>query len=299
MGSWKEGLYKHKSTISFLEKNTDFLIKEAFYLFAPELVQSNTRWLKDVLTVIEMMLIFSDENHFGFPLYLRRLHTAVRRWQEVFFHVWDAEWDGNERIISNAPYSKYAYRVEQRQTMNALFERLIELADLWREENPRRDSQIIVPTDLRQSEHPQRDLQPFSLQEKLPIFSITHLKTEVNTDYFLVGLSFYTLIDMLIQWIVYEAYREEDVLDEFEDTWLAVDVIGVLCEKYQVPAGLNKQTVQGWLDTITKVWIEAYDGSAEVSDLQTLIEKDGDYRNVVKAFDRLMKNADQYPRSMI
>src|SRR5687768_8632293 len=150
MSRWGKGISDTDFMIDFLVEIRQLLMKEAAYWFSPEQISisSDSRfkiyWLGQALTIIEIMLIFRDPDpdHIRLPSFTIQ-HTAIMRWQNIFFGVWDSEWDDKR----DRPYGSLAYRIEQRETVKALFDRLNELADLRRHD------------------------QPFTLQGQLPIFS--------------------------------------------------------------------------------------------------------------------------------
>jgi hypothetical protein len=286
MGRWGDDIYESDTSLDFLAEIKSSLMKEAAYVFALERgnVYSNITWLRDALTIIEMMNIFAepDQDHFGLPVFLRDYGAAITRWREAFFLVWDDKWEGI--AVHNFPpdpalYNHYDYRVEHRHIAAALFDRLNDIADYWRD-------------DL--SEH---DLQPFVYMDELPLFSVRSQDHRGRPD---VGGFFYDLIIKLTQHIGF-TFSEESMergLDysDIETVSVAVDLIGSLCEIYRASPGLRPATVQRWLDKVISIWIGIYSDDPEnLIDAQTLAEKDGLYANVVTIFVRLITVAQQYP----
>lgn len=277
MSRWGKGISDTDFMIDFLVEIRQLLMKEAAYWFSPEQIsissdsQCKTYWLREALTIIEIMLIFtdSDPDHISLPSFNIQ-HTAIMRWQNIFFGVWDSELDDKRDI----PYSSLAYRVEQRETVKALFDRLSEIA-------------------AQRYDLPRKNLQPFPLQGQLPIFS------RILRDH--RGRFFRELIDILTQRVVFllseeiaESTRGLDTSD-IEVVWIAVDLIGYLCEKYHASPRVRPRTVHRWLDKVIIGWINFYsDGDEDPIDMETLAMKDG-YTNVVATFVRLIDIAQQYP----
>jgi hypothetical protein len=283
MGRWGKGIYDSDSSLDYLSTITDFLMKDVSHWFAPEQVYQSSKWLENALILIEIMLIFSEADHIASQSHLMDQHTAIRRWQEIFLRVWDAELEDTENHFS---YSNYAYRIEQRQNVNALFDRLSEIAASWRDDLPK------------------RDLQPFNLN--LPMFSITRFRTRHNRDISLVGRFLSDLIEMLTHRIVFilsEENREKEWgfdFYELEELWVTVDILGLVCEKYQVTPGIRPQTVQRWLDTSISLWLDYYaDAPEKIDDAQALAEHEGQlYTDVLNIFIRFITVAQQYPGGM-
>src|SRR5687767_3584316 len=115
MGRFGYGIYDSDSNLGFLSGIKKFLLQEASYVFSPEMgyVHLKILWLRDALTIIEIINVFAEpyEEHFGLPSFLEDYGAAVMRWREVFFRVWDGEWNDTPDF---APYSQHTYRVEHR-----------------------------------------------------------------------------------------------------------------------------------------------------------------------------------------
>jgi hypothetical protein len=283
MGRFGVGIYDSDRNMDFLFGIKKFLKQEAAYVFSPEQIEqrySKTLWLRDALTIVEIINFFAEpyEEHFGLPAFLEDYDTAIMRWREAFFSVWDGEWNDTPDF---APYSQHTYRIEHRYIAVTLFDRLIDISNYWRH-------------DL-----PERDIQPFAYLDNLPVF------TPQSRDPLdqLVGQFFEDLIEKLTHHIVFffsEENREKERgfhINELEEMLVSVDIIGLLCEKYQISPQLRPQTVQRWLDTATGLWLNSYSTPTEpIIDMQTLLEKEGPlYTNAVTAFVRLITVAQRYP----
>jgi hypothetical protein len=234
-----------------------------------------------------VILLFAEVDVLDSNTHLMDQQTTVRRWKETFFGVWDAEWEDDDTYRSILPYSFAKYRIEHRQTAHILFDHLIELADFWCDDQPG------------------RDLQPFALEGTLPLMSLTRLKNRDGEERSLTGIFFKTFIHMLIRSIIFvlsEENREHEWgfdLHELEEVWIAVDIIGRLCEKYQISPGLRPATIHRWLDTTIGLWLDHYsEGPDKITDIPTLIEKEALYTNSVNVFVRLITVARQHPGGM-
>jgi hypothetical protein len=256
MGRWGDGIYESDSALDFFFGTiTKRLIRDMVFWFSPEQVDQSARWLTEVLTLIEIFLIF-DELKIG-TIADPSLHpSAVKRWRRAFFKVWDAEWDSPD--LENAGYRMSAYRVEHRHIARRWVQRLYKRA---------------------LDEH--QDLDPFVPKENLPYFSVA-------------GSFFYDLGEMLTDKIVFILSEEnrENVIDffEIEIVWVAIDVIGILCERYSLSPRLKENTINHWFEKMIAIWNErASENGRTPSDELAL------YTNVVRIFDRLRSLARQYP----
>jgi hypothetical protein len=283
MGRWGDGIYDRND--DYFADITKVLVQDAAYRFAPEQVKPRASWLIEALTLIEIMLIFS-ENEFISTIYLARQDTAIKRWQEIFLQIWDAEWSDRSEDV---PYHTYSYRLEQRHMIIDMFNRLYELSEVW------------------QFNAPQHDIQPFALEGKLPYFSLISLKDQDGREYLVTGTFLGRVIDRLIRKIVFilsQENREKDWIfgfSDLEELWTAIDMLSQLCERYDVSPGLKLATIQRWLDTTIGLWIDINsDNPDQIIDVQTLAEQEGElYTNVVTMFVRLMTLAQRHPGGIL
>ena len=101
---------------------------------------------------------------------------------------------------------------------------------------------------------------------------------------------------MLIQKIVFvlsEESREKAfgiMLSNIEETWVAADVIRILCQEYEIAPGLTEKTIQRWQDTITTIWSEQAFGKVDEKMSSNIL-----YYNIIATFDQLKRLAQQYP----
>lgn len=249
-----DGIYESDAGFDALRDIKEDVMREAVYWFAPEQVEQDVHWLKQVLTVIEMLLILAEDK-WGYRFVEKG--ATIRRWQAMFFNIWDAEW--NDRLSDYSdpiPYSEFAYRVEQRMLVNSLFDHLYDLAEEAYGE------QTLVLTKRR------------------PMFCD--------------GDCVWNLCKRLIRRIVFELSDDSDNRDGFfgindlYEVWVAVDLLGLLCERYQISVHLRPETVQRWLNLNIVLWLNEYGREpGEQVSTETLSE-DPLYVNVVNAFVRLI-----------
>lgn len=283
MGRWNYGIYDSDTSLDYLAVIHKFLMKETVYCFSPEQVFANTYWLQEALTLVEIMLILAEEDHDGAQSHLMDQHNAVRRWRDVFFNVWDADW--NDPSNHSLPYRDYVYRVEHRSTILMMFDRLIELADYW------------------QADLLQRDIPPFVLREKLPLFSLVRLRGRDGQDMLYTGRFLDDFIEMLRCHIVFlfsEENREKDWGFDFSDldeAWVDIDLLALMCQKYETSPGLRPPTIHRWLDMSLGLWSRYIDHPERPVSVDTLPEYEGIlYTNTVTVFVRLIDVAQRYSR---
>jgi hypothetical protein len=238
-------------------------------------------------TLLEMMVILGGVDS---TIHMINHETAIERWREVFFNVWDAEWNEVQGFDARFPYSTFAYRVEHRSLVNNLFDHLWELAEDWR--------------DNKSDDMPARDPQPFMLKDRLPHFSSLLVTAPNGEEVFVTGRFLWTFFDMLTQKIVFvlsEENREKLMgfdLYELEEVWVAIDVMAYLCEKYRTAPSLRAETIHRWLNITIGIWMKS-DRAHKIDDVQMLAEKDSLYSNSLAVFVRLMTIAQRNPRAWL
>lgn len=92
MGRWGDKIYESDAALDYFVIFTERIEREIVYLFAPEQIRHNTAWLTKVLGVVEIVLLF-DQHDMGSLSFLSYQSTAAKRWEELFFNVWDAQWN--------------------------------------------------------------------------------------------------------------------------------------------------------------------------------------------------------------
>ena len=249
-----DGIYESDAGFDALRDIKDDVMREVMYWFAPEQVEQDVYWLEQALTVIEMLLILAEDKR-GYRFVENG--TTIRRWQTMVFSVWDAEW--NYRLPDYRdpiPYSEFAYRVEQRMLVNSLFDHLYNLTEETYGE------------------------QTLILTKRRPMFR--------------GGDCVWNLCKRLIHRIVFELSDDNDNRNDFfsihdlHEVWVAVDLLGLLCERYQMSVHLRTETVQHWLDLNIVLWLNEYGREpGEQVSTETLSE-DPLYVNVMNAFVRLI-----------
>jgi hypothetical protein len=265
MSRWADGIYGSDSSLDFSGSIMNAIIDDMVFWFSPEQVQQSPEWLSEVLTLVEVLLIF-DTHDVGTTVSLSREEVNLKRWQDTFFQVWDANWNSEKE--DEPPYRSSQYRIEHQWIAIEWFKRLCDVADYWSSDNVG------------------QGLVTFITKAKLPYFSVTHFQYRFQKAYLRIGSSFFKVLDSLIRDIVFilsEENRDHIMPYEMDEVWVSIDVMGILCEQYEVSPSLREKTIDLWLEKVITIWNER------------LGEDTGLYRDVLTAFDRLKAVARQYP----
>lgn len=258
MGRWGDGIYDSDTASDYFYDIEKYLGRRLVYLFAPEALLSDIKWLQDVLTVLEIMFILDQNGSIVAPLYLQ---FGVKRWEEQFFKTWDSTFSDDSHSAKHIPYRTPSYRKEYRHIAEQWFARLTELEE------------FVTDHD---------NYSKFVPQVSLPYFSAILYQLDTGHEDVETGVFFHQFIDYLTREIVFvlsEEYRKQVfAIFDIEPAIVAVDIIGVLCEKYGIAPNITKNTVEKWLEKTTgllqKTWFE------DIAD-------DPLYQNVLVAFNRL------------
>lgn len=83
----------------------------------------------------------------------------------------------------------------------------------------------------------------------------------------------------------------ESWFSNMDDVCVSIDVIGYLCEAFEISPKVSSRMVNIWHDKVTDLWqINKNDDSFKETDL---------YKNVLMAFNRLNHVAEKYPPKWI
>ena len=95
MGRWGKCIYDGDSPLDYLMTITDRIEREIEYRVSPEQVADSGWWLSQVLTVVEIILLFEQRNIAlgGVPI---RSRQRVQCWCSAFRPVWDGEWKSKD-----------------------------------------------------------------------------------------------------------------------------------------------------------------------------------------------------------
>ena len=81
MGRWGSGIYDSDASLDFFDTIMDRISRDISFWFSPEQVDENAEWLREVLTLIEIRLIF-DAHEIGttvdFNISRNRCETLAR-----------------------------------------------------------------------------------------------------------------------------------------------------------------------------------------------------------------------------
>jgi hypothetical protein len=226
------------------------------------------------------MLLF-EQHLFSSSVFLQD-EQAVPRWRDAVLNVWDADWHQDTPASSAAyAFSQPAYRQRHRRAISAMFDRLQSLAHYWADVSKHLGEPILVSLS---EEHP------------LPDCSIRHWGNQqgmatVRAERFVADFA-ESLIKDIIYWLSVE--KRADVLTfDAEEIWVAVELLGFLCEVYDLSPQVDEQTVHAWRDATLEIGKHIRIGSQSVWDETYTLS-----RNIINAFNRLEKLAHNHPSNL-
>lgn len=270
-------IYDSGMALDYHATITDRLERELAYWFSPEQVMNGSYWLAQVLTILEIMLLF-EEHSIGSSVYLDQ-EQAIQRWRQVLMNVWDSDWttkrEGyNFGFVFDDPGNRKLHRA----AIAKMFDRLESIARFW--------------TNVT---HSKTDLVPLLPDYPLPYFSIHRWTNQDNKNIVSVERVFHDLVRQLHKDIVYwlASERRDQVMKFFmpeanEEVITAADILAFLCAMYEQSPEVNEQTVRAWCDAsiqMEKRWVA--DNQSTVND---------PYLQLIRStFDKLECVARQYP----
>ncbi|MCA0454805.1 MAG: hypothetical protein LCI00_12605 [Chloroflexi bacterium] len=275
MGRWGKGIYDGDSPLDYFMSITDRIEREIEYWVSPEQVANNGWWLSQVLTVMEIILLFEQHNIGlgGVPI---RSNKLVQRWRSAFMPVWDTEW----KVADNYPIAldDYAYRQKHRPAIETMFKHLEDTGYEW--ENLGEKAVSITIT-------------PLLAEYSLPYFSIRMETNQLgqessNFDRFIGSLIEQLVKDIIYflssetRWEAFGFYRLE------EDLPVAIDILGLLCEAYQTDPVVKHKDIKLWRATTMEIIRQNANEYGGTEDSEQ-------YANISAAFDRLEAVAQKYP----
>jgi hypothetical protein len=271
MGRFADGLYGSDSTLDYFAKFTNKFEHELDYWFSPQNVFYGSWWLVQVLSVLEMILLFEAQD-MGRAVYLEEKSQVLEKWRKIFFDVWDGDWKDSH--LYDNPCNDAAYRQQHRCALVAMFDRLDSIVQY-----------LVAASD----NNPRPELAPLHPDYPLPYFSVTRLKYDDSKEVFRVERFISDLLEWLVKEIIYRLSAEKRAELEFdvEEVWVAVDVFGFLCEKYKQSPGINERFIRIWRETTMDI------GKQNVGDAWN--ESYLLYRDVMSVFDRMEAVARKYP----
>jgi hypothetical protein len=265
------GIYEGDTAWDFRTDISARFEKELAYWLAPENHFKDGYWTQRVLAIIEGILLL-EKHYFGSTVILSRQNpTAVERWRETFFNIWDGNWKEEETYF---PSNEPEYRKQHRPAVVSMFDRLKSIAVYWKTSDAPR---TFVPL------HPAYPLPYFSIKRLINKNSKSN-QEEIHADRFITD-QLQALMKDIIFYLSPEK-REEVIGFNVEQVWVAADVLAFLCKAYEQTPGINAKGVQQWRETSVDIWKQT-DPELEETDFL--------YQEVMAVFDRLEAIARQYP----
>lgn len=250
---------------------------ELNYRLLPEQVDESGWWLAQVLTAIEIILLF-EEHDIGSSVFYFREPTVTKRWRDVFVKIWDGNWPPskyNPRLLDD-----YSYRQQHRSAIEAMFNRLDSIAQLW---------------DSVSNNTPRPELSPLLPDYPLPYFSIRRGENQFGRVHFSIEPLTARIIEQMTKDIIYRLSsenRSEAIAfnSASEEIPAAAEVLSFLCEKYHQSPGIKDKYVKNWSETCLEIMRE-FDNDPNIH-----WEMDDPRMKIIKAtFDRLEAVATKYP----
>ena len=282
MGRWGDGIYDNDKTLDFFSTLTDKLEREIAFWMPHQTFKTtemNGEWLAQVFCVIEIMLLF-EQHEKGDTVYLRGT-KRIQRWRKIFMHVWDTDWNDSEnpRSYNDFNYGESIYRKKHRPAVVSMFDRLYRIAYEWENEILQEDS----------------NLPPLHSEYPLPHFSIQKSPIEGGEEIIRVKRFTMDFIEYFVQLIIYwlsEEKRSDALIFDDAEVWVAVDLLGLLCEKYQQSPMINVAHAKRWRQATIEISIgfEGMDVNEDVPEDKVL------FPDIITAFDKLEELARKYPR---
>lgn len=254
MGRWGEHIYGSDKALDYHLTITNLLERELAYWLSPAQVDNSDRWLAEVFAVIEVILLLEQHNSLISSAILEG--KTVQQWRETIMGVWDAEWRDKGKAFKTTTYTA-EYRKQHRPAVTQIFDHFHSIAHRF----------ASLPDDL--------PLTPLLPDYQPPYFS--KVGSRFTND----------LIEHLVKDIIYflsPEKRWESILLDVEGVWVAVDLLGFLCEVYEHSPEVNQPFVSKWRDATIE--IDRLFAEDETSSL---------YPDVLRAFDRLEAVALKYP----
>jgi hypothetical protein len=271
MGRWGDKIYKGDAPLDYLLTITDKFDQELYRLFSPGENNSQSGWLAQTLTIIELILLF-ELQHKGSSIYVTDI-KEVERWRDTFFSIWDGDW--KDSLTYDNIFNDAAYRQQHRPALIAIFDCLRSIAQ----------SRLGIAKSGVQPE-----LAPLHPDYPLPYFSVTRWLDNDNSEIFKVERFISDLLESLVKDIIYwlsAEKRAEVITFNVEEVWVAADVLGFLCEKYKQSPGIHEKFIRNWRETTVDIWKQ------NVGDDWN--ESYSLYQEVLSVFDHLEAVARQYP----
>jgi hypothetical protein len=275
MGRWGDELYQSDTVGDFHNAFIRQIEREVAYSISPEQIQHDSGWIAHTITLLELILLFEQNDMNGG---LTRDEQKVKRWCEIFFSVWDSDWEEKPKGYGNSVYDTREYRKQHRTAIVEKFDYLQGIAHYW--------------TELF-NDNTNAKLESLPQDYPLPHYSIKRWMTEdgkemIEVEHFVVELMEY-LEREIIYWLSPEK-RAEAITFDVEEVWVSVHLLGFLSEKYEQSPGVNERVVRKWRDTTIEIWKEFLNDDRIKWD-----EPKGLYLNVLGVFDKLEAMAKKYP----
>jgi hypothetical protein len=256
MGRWGDGIYDSDDALDYFMTFQDMLARELFYLLSPQIVLHQSDWIAEVLSSIEVMLLF-EQNSIGNGVIFEHV-DIVQQWRDIFMKVWDGEWEETNNYHA---FGQMEYRKQHRSQIIEMFTYLQNIADFWFEiGNDRRPEDDPIPSDYQ-----------------IPILSVATERGYSYPTRFIRKL-IHNLQKDIVYFIFYgkRSYSEEEIV-------VAVDVLGFLCEKYNKSPDFNSASLSELRDKTIQIW------RGRNTDYEPNLN------NINITFDRLEAVARKYP----
>jgi hypothetical protein len=276
MGRWGDGIYESDSALdAFAITISDFLEREFIYLLFSGKPAHPSRWIREVLSIIEVILLL-EQNGIGSDTHVGN-RSLIQQAREMFFQIYDGEWQTVD--YHSYQFDDLLYRKQHRAAISQMFDVLEKISEFRNDIHLDRDqlhTEYLPPT----YKVPLLSIHTWFNRDNKPVSSITEF----------IG----NLTGHLAREIIYDLSPENRnfAVDlNVERVWIYVDVLGFICEVYEISPGYHQTIVGNWRETTIQIWREFLADE----DGDSLDENDPLFKNVMAVFDRLEAVARKYP----
>ena len=274
MGRWGDGIYESDSSLDYLAVTVSHTLeRELTHLIFPKQIKQSANWLFEVLTIIEIMLLFDRRKlDYNVLLHIDFKPEIVAHSKHVVLNIWDQQWDTQEKSFH---YSQSKYRSENRHTLQSWFERLEVICEYYYGDDNIDENGYIL------------DLETFNSTVELPYFSSV---SPVGLHQPMSGVA-KRLCSLLRQTIMYTVASENrayllDMFSRIEHVYMCIDVLGFLCESYDWSPEITVKMLVYWEQQMIDAWKQRLPSFV-------FIESEG-YKDVKIAIERLKKIVEKH-----
>lgn len=227
-------------------------MREAAFLFLPGRSlhsrpegASPAWWLRESLTVVEMLLILAADNPPNTSRYLKHHSPDIQLWQQMFLEEWDQDWT-DSYADADDPLNTAPGRAEHRALVISYFECLHAVATHW-------ESFDMWP-------------EPFPLNTPLPSLTAPQIKQPEGFTIYRAGSFIQVFLTRLVRnvrFLMSSEHRESTgVYGHFHDmdeVLVNIHMLALFAERYRRVADVSPPMVERWLEIHTAAYLAYLD----------------------------------------